>query len=121
MAFVDIEPLLNWTCGDSPADGAVVEKTWEREPPAIVAVDDDDDFSDDEEEGGEFGSNETDDFADFDEDDFDDDFDDEFEDEVEGEYELDDEEYPGDILGGKAAEFGKKKDNDLPADDAPKT
>ncbi len=101
MPFVDIEPDLEWTCGADPGSNGKVpgDVAHDRELPAVIAADDDDEFEE-EDAGVEFGATEADDFADFDEDDFDDDFDDDFEEEVEGEYDLDDEEYPGDILGG---------------------
>ena len=116
MALGDLVTDFDPTHGEEAQSCPLTDDRWfDRPQPNVEAAVDDDDFDGEEEsEAGdvEFGGSEADDFADFDEEDFDDDFDDDFEEEVEGEYELEGEEFPGDALADNGGDLEKAFDVD---------
>lgn len=115
MFVGDLVTDFDATHGEETQSCPLTDDRWfDRPEPRIVASDDDDFDGEDDAEPGEveFGGPGADDFADFDEEDFDDDFDDDFEEEVEGEYELEGEEFPGDVLADNNPEFAPGFDDD---------
>lgn len=118
MAVGDLVTDFDANHGADTQSCPLTDDRWFDRPAPVVEASDDDDFDSEEDgESGdvEFGGSEADDFADFDEEDFDDDFDDDFEEEVEGEYELEGEEFPGDILADNndfSSGFGSDDDDD---------